>query len=209
MSPLALIPATPVTFQVGSVVSKAWDALVLALNAKHQRTLGKGQFKSKYTRLMQDCDLYKYLTGLSGVGICPDTSRRSMTMYGSTSCNRSRSRGQNCGHERARVPARYDLLRNHGGTCGTGAQAGTISALTNELCRSDLDDDNASDTGDGGCAVSASDKTTTASAGLAKTSEEPASGRKVPDSHQQRVDKVKRIRGGALSNKLCQLIQPP
>ncbi|KAE9096631.1 hypothetical protein PF007_g16931 [Phytophthora fragariae] len=112
MSPLALIPATPVTFQ-GSVVSKAWDALVLALNAKHQRTLGKGQFKSKYTRLMQDCDLYKYLTGLSGVGICPDTSRRSMTMYGSTSCNRSRSRGQNCGHERARVPARYDLLRNH------------------------------------------------------------------------------------------------
>ncbi|KAE9007391.1 hypothetical protein PF007_g11303 [Phytophthora fragariae] len=56
----------------------------------------------------------------------------------------------------------------------TGAQAGTISALTSELCRSDLDDDNASDTGDGGCAMSASDKTTSASAGLAKNSEEPA-----------------------------------
>ncbi|KAE9061329.1 hypothetical protein PF005_g30383 [Phytophthora fragariae] len=65
-----------------------------------------------------------------------------------------------------------------------GAQAGTILALTSELCRSDLDDDNA---GDGGTAVSPSDKTTTASAGLAKTSEEPTSGRKVPGCHQKHI----------------------
>ncbi|KAE9157040.1 hypothetical protein PF004_g32375, partial [Phytophthora fragariae] len=62
-----------------------------------------------------------------------------------------------------------------GDTHATGAQADTISALTSELCRSDLDDDDACYTGDGGSAVSASDKTTTASAGLTKTSEEPAS----------------------------------
>ncbi|KAE8954846.1 hypothetical protein PR002_g31976, partial [Phytophthora rubi] len=45
------------------------------LNAKHQRTLDKGLCKSKFTQLMQDYDLYKYLTGLSGVGTCPDAGK--------------------------------------------------------------------------------------------------------------------------------------
>ncbi|KAF4044674.1 Myb/SANT-like DNA-binding domain [Phytophthora infestans] len=60
------------------IKSKAWSTLVSALNKKHGRTLEKGQYKSKYTRLMQDYDLYKYITSLSGVGVCPDTGKPMM-----------------------------------------------------------------------------------------------------------------------------------
>ncbi|KAG7376266.1 hypothetical protein PHYPSEUDO_013853 [Phytophthora pseudosyringae] len=81
--------------------SKAWNKLVAALNAKHHRILDKGnwcsfaeltmsastllwihglldcegQYKSMYTRLMKDYDRYKYIRGLSGAGVCPDTGK--------------------------------------------------------------------------------------------------------------------------------------
>ncbi|KAE9058718.1 hypothetical protein PF006_g32073, partial [Phytophthora fragariae] len=175
----------------GGAVGAFWnemeefDLLDKYLDARTNRSLAtdKGLCKSKFTQLMQDYDLYKYLTGLSGVGTCLDAGKPTFVDDVCEYLLPSKLK------QRAKIVA----MREHEFSHATifcfiaGAQAGTILALTSELCRSDLDDDNASDTGDGGTAVSASDKTTTASAGLAKTSEEPASGRKVPGCHQKQI----------------------
>ncbi|KAE9159524.1 hypothetical protein PF005_g32005, partial [Phytophthora fragariae] len=127
------------------------------------------------SRLMQDYDLYKYLTGLSGVDICPDTGKPTFNDDIWESLLQSKPKAKIVAMRQHGFPHATICCLIAGDTRATGAQADTISALTSELCRSDLDDDDACYTGDGGSAVSASDKTTTASAGLTKTSEEPAS----------------------------------
>ncbi|ETK86482.1 hypothetical protein L915_08887 [Phytophthora nicotianae] len=42
------------------------------VDSQHQSSLDAGQ-RFKYTRIRQDYDLFKYITGLSGVGFCPET----------------------------------------------------------------------------------------------------------------------------------------
>eukprot|EP00644_Phytophthora_capsici_P018206 jgi/Phyca11/20610/fgenesh1_pg.PHYCAscaffold_68_\ len=57
------------------VKSKAWEEIKTTLNAKLKKTLDKGQYKSKVQRLMQDYDLFKEITSLSGCGTCPQTGK--------------------------------------------------------------------------------------------------------------------------------------
>ncbi|KAF4033922.1 Myb/SANT-like DNA-binding domain [Phytophthora infestans] len=57
------------------VKSKAWEEIKTTLNTKLKKTLDKGQYKSKVQRLMQDYDLFKEITSLSGCGTCPQTGK--------------------------------------------------------------------------------------------------------------------------------------
>ncbi|KAF4041542.1 Myb/SANT-like DNA-binding domain [Phytophthora infestans] len=57
------------------VKSKAWEEIKTTLNTKLKKTLNKGQYKSKVQRLMQDYDLFKEITSLSGCGTCPQTGK--------------------------------------------------------------------------------------------------------------------------------------
>ncbi|KAF4146254.1 Myb/SANT-like DNA-binding domain [Phytophthora infestans] len=57
------------------VKSKAWEEIKTTLNTKLKKTLDKGQYKSKVQRLIQDYDLFKEITSLSGCGTCPQTGK--------------------------------------------------------------------------------------------------------------------------------------
>ncbi|KAG7377379.1 hypothetical protein PHYPSEUDO_011749 [Phytophthora pseudosyringae] len=131
--------------------SKAWNELVATLDAKHHRILDKGQYKSKYTKLMKDYDLYKSITGLSGAGVCPDTGKPTL--------DDDVTRGL------APTPK----------TNGAGIRDFPVSYPS-----------------------------TTAAPGPSSGTEEPASGTQTPCSQQQCVDRVKRIRGGALKSTRAQ-----
>ncbi|ETM53367.1 hypothetical protein L914_03146 [Phytophthora nicotianae] len=55
--------------------TKAWRTLTDALNAKHKRSLDKGQYKAKKDRITRDYDFFKEIKELSGVGVCPTTGK--------------------------------------------------------------------------------------------------------------------------------------
>ncbi|KAE9070114.1 hypothetical protein PF010_g26411 [Phytophthora fragariae] len=48
---------------------------MLTLVVVHVALVFAGHYKSDYTKLMQGYDPYKYTTGVSGAGVCPDTGK--------------------------------------------------------------------------------------------------------------------------------------
>ncbi|KAF4042738.1 Myb/SANT-like DNA-binding domain [Phytophthora infestans] len=153
------------------IKSKAWSTLVSALKKKHGRTLEKGQYKSKYTRLMQDYDLYKYITSLSGVG-----QRAKLTAF-----------RQN-GFPHATI---CSLIA--GDARATGSHATTVTALAAGLRDLEASHDSSDE----------DEQSVTTSTGAAQSMRPSSNGEGVtirtslPPTHHERVDRIKRIRGGA------------
>ncbi|KAG1699173.1 hypothetical protein DVH05_014090 [Phytophthora capsici] len=60
------------------IKAKGWTDIVKKLNAEFGVERGKAQYKSKLDRIMNDYDLFKYISGLSGVGVCSTTGKTTM-----------------------------------------------------------------------------------------------------------------------------------
>ncbi|KAF4039128.1 Myb/SANT-like DNA-binding domain [Phytophthora infestans] len=177
------------------IKSKAWSTLVSALNKKHGRNLEKGQYKSKYTRLMQDYDLYKYITSLSGVGVCPDTGKPMMDddVWGQLLESKPKQRAKLTAFRQNGFPHATICSLIAGDARATGSHATTVTALAAGLRDLEASHDSSDE----------DEQSVTTSTGTAQSMRPSSNGEGVtirtslPPTHHERVDRIKRIRGGA------------
>ncbi|KAG7399358.1 hypothetical protein PHYBOEH_009020 [Phytophthora boehmeriae] len=192
--------------------TKAWNSSVELLNARHKRKLDKEQCKSKFGRIMHAYDLYKHITGLSGADVSSDIPTLDDDVWDQLIKSKPKDKSVIKQIRKVGFPHATSCCLIAGDTRAIGDQACTIPQLLNELddneakqCASTLkayqstgDDHSIEKYGSDGVNEDDGDVAKTAGCDLRKCR---SSLESKPASHQQRIDNVKRIRGGASKNK--------
>ncbi|KAG7387987.1 hypothetical protein PHYPSEUDO_013239 [Phytophthora pseudosyringae] len=137
---------------------------------------------------MKDYDLYKYITGLSGVGVCRGTGKPTLDDDVWERLMTAKPK------HRAKIAANREQGFLHTMVCCL------IAALAAALRQQETGSDSENENGDRIRDFPVSDPSTTAPPCPSSGTEEPASSTQTPCSQQQRIGRVKRIREGALKS---------